>query len=182
MSESRRARRARQVADLLRAEYFGIHEIVMEFISRQSAIRAGSTRYFTGNVCPHGHIDERLVSDFSCVACNRIKTKKRLKEYPEIAKRRIKKHYTNFPHKLLARTANRRAAKDQRTPPWLDDIHRMEIESIYVYCKSMRDIGIKMAVDHIVPLRGKSVSGLHVPWNLQLLHEMDNSRKGNRYA
>ena len=47
----------------------------MEKISRETAIRLGLKRYFTGAPCIHGHICERLVKKFGggeCVECGRL--------------------------------------------------------------------------------------------------------------
>lgn len=68
----------------------------------------------------------------------------------------------------------------ERTPKWLNKGHLFEIESAYKYCSSLREIGLDYHVDHIVPLRGKTVSGLHVPWNLQVIPAKQNLSKGNR--
>jgi hypothetical protein len=79
------------------------------------------------------------------------------------------------------KTRYRKAKKLQRTPSWLNSGHWFEMESIYKYCAALRSIGFDYEVDHIVPLQGKNVSGLHVPWNLQLLTASENASKGNRF-
>jgi len=77
-------------------------------------------------------------------------------------------------------TAKRRYARLKRTPFWLNAGQDFEMECIYKYCASLRSIGLDYEVDHIVPLQGKTVSGFHVPWNLQVITGAENSAKGNR--
>jgi hypothetical protein len=83
--------------------------------------------------------------------------------------------------KVRADVVKRRVSKIQRTPPWLDIVQNAEIEFTYKYCAALRSIGLNYHVDHIVPLQGKTVSGLHVPWNLQVIPANENIRKANRF-
>lgn len=85
------------------------------------------------------------------------------------------------PHIFSARSNKRRCAKLQRTPKWLNKNHFNEIKEIYKKAKELQKLdGIKRHVDHIVPLQGKTVCGLHVPWNLQVITKIENSKKSNK--
>lgn len=76
----------------------------------------------------------------------------------------------------------RKAAVLQRTPSWLTAEDRKEIRKFYTLAKEAEILtGDSYHVDHIVPLRGGNVSGLHVPWNLQVLPADINIKKGNSY-
>ncbi len=74
--------------------------------------------------------------------------------------------------KVRAYNAKRKAAKKQRTVGWTDDL---VIQMIYEDCPE------GYQVDHIIPLQGEKVSGLHVAWNLQYLTAEENLKKGNKY-
>lgn len=75
----------------------------------------------------------------------------------------------------------RQAAKMQRTPAWLteDDIWMMR-EAYKLARLRTKLFGFSWHVDHVLPLQGKVVSGLHVPSNLQVIPWLDNVRKHNR--
>lgn len=70
--------------------------------------------------------------------------------------------------------AMRRARKLQATPKWLTKEHLEQIKQIYKDCPKAYH------VDHIIPLKGENVSGLHVPWNLQCLPGIVNRVKYNK--
>lgn len=91
-----------------------------------------------------------------------------------------KQHHLNNPHLYRAQAMKRKAAKLLATPSWADEA---AIKAIYQdACRIERETGVPQHVDHIVPLLGKSVCGLHVPWNLRVIPAVENVRKGNRFS
>ena len=100
---------------------------------------------------------------------------------PEKARQSSKNWKQSNPNKVAESASRHRAAKDLRMPDWLTPADRLEFDTVYAYCAALRSAGLDYHVDHIVPLRGKSVSGLHVPWNLQVIPAVENMSKGNRF-
>jgi hypothetical protein len=78
----------------------------------------------------------------------------------------------------------RRARKKRlkvATPSWLTDQHWLEIEAIYNLARDCKLVsGQDYHVDHMVPIKGKNICGLHVPWNLQVLPADINQSKHNK--
>lgn len=86
-----------------------------------------------------------------------------------------KEYYNNH-------TAKRRAAKLQRTPTWLSKDDLWLIQQAYELAElRTRLFGTAWHVDHIIPLQGKLVSGLHVPTNLRVIPGIENCKKNNAY-
>lgn len=86
------------------------------------------------------------------------------------------KHLTN------ASASKRRAALLQRIPIWQTEFDELKIKCIYsVAAMLSRENNESWTVDHIIPLQGKIVSGLHVPSNLQLMRARENEAKRNKY-
>ena len=86
----------------------------------------------------------------------------------------------NNPAKVAADGLKRRRFVKNATPSWLTNKDWDKMNYIYSLAKEQSSIiGEKYHVDHITPIRGKNICGLHVPWNLQVLPSDLNLKKGN---
>lgn len=117
---------------------------------------------------------------------NRSVTRKASKTYyyknREVSIQRKLNWCKQNPEKAAASSANYRANKRQATPVWLTEDHRDQILRFYEHSKECRMLtGDEYHVDHIIPLAGENICGLHVPWNLQVLPSDINIAKSNKY-
>lgn len=98
--------------------------------------------------------------------------------YARRAADRTLRYRKRYPEKHNAAVARRNAAKLLASPSWAD---RELIKEFYHLARlRTKATGIPWHVDHVVPLRGEAVSGLHVEHNLQVIPAKLNQAKGNR--
>jgi hypothetical protein len=167
-------------------------------ISRKEAQAQGLRHYCTGKPCVHQHVALRRVNDRVCTECDKIvKTKLRATDANEQIKKIRRESYQKHKEasllskkiyraenkgKINALCAARKKAVKQRTPQWLTSFDRLKIRCMYqlaaMYTKENNE---PWHVDHVIPLQGKTVSGLHVPNNLQVICGLENIKKKNRY-
>lgn len=174
---------------------------------RNEAKLRGDAHYFTGKPCKYGHIDKRAVINGGCLSCGkekmakfrltidekkkaeidkkaRIRTAEWRSENPnhegiKISKKEYKKRN---PGKVRSDTVKRRTLKAKRTPSWMSKDDLWMIEQAYELAAIRTKIfGFSWHVDHVIPLTGKTVSGLHVPNNLQVIPWIDNVKKSNKF-
>ncbi len=172
------------------------------------ARRIGSKFYFTGKPCKHGNVDLRLASAgiCRCSDCrlmysrragehqkmNALQANANAKEWRKKNPERAALHKRNqnakiargeavrsegCPAKRLFRNAMRRESARRATPPWAD---KEAIREIYMEAGKRRAAGQDVHVDHVIPLQGKDVCGLHIAENLQIIPATENLRKHNR--
>jgi len=145
------------------------------------------TRYI-GAPCVHCGSQERYIKTDKCADCQNKRTRKWYagnKEAHKVLRDTWRAEHIDEVHRyndqwrrqnlgrMCAHIIAYNARKRKALPPWAD---RDAIQRIYEQCPPGHQ------VDHIIPLRGKTVSGLHVENNLQYLPGVENNKKGNRYA
>lgn len=172
------------------------------YIARQN----GEPRYMGGKPCVRGHMGLRATSSGVCIECRQLLAQKRYHEDMGKTRIRIKLRYAQNKEASRARrraayAANPDKEREQakyRSREWRkkNPGHRNALKRKYVADKGTRTPSwanlpaivdfykkcpVGFHVDHIYPLRGKRVSGLHVVGNLQYLPAIENMRKNNRY-
>lgn len=81
---------------------------------------------------------------------------------------------------LKSNAEKRKTALQDATPLWAD---RKAIKALYAEARRLSAVtGTKHEVDHIIPLQGQKVCGLHVPWNLRVITKAENVRKHSSFG
>ena len=116
---------------------------------------------------------------------HKIQHANRCKKYRETKKQAVyetgKKYRQSNKAKVLSWARKRQANKLNATPKWLTKQHFIDMECKYSVAEMLTLNGYEpYQVDHIIPLQGKTVCGLHVPWNLQIITATQNRKKGNK--
>jgi hypothetical protein len=101
---------------------------------------------------------------------------------PEINNTKCSNYKKANPGVIVAINKRRDLATLQRTPKWLSETELWMIKEVYILSALRTKLtGIRWNVDHIIPLQGVNVSGLHVLNNLRVIPATINSRKTNKH-
>jgi 5-methylcytosine-specific restriction endonuclease McrA len=91
------------------------------------------------------------------------------------------KHKTENVEAYKTLTNLRRRRFRDATPPWITKEQKQAIRRLYLAAMQLtKTTGERYVVDHIVPIHGEAVCGLHVPWNLRVITQEENLKKSNK--
>ena len=105
---------------------------------------------------------------------------KSFKKQTVLRKKASAKWDKTHPEKACAKSAKRHTAKLKRTPTWDPDAHLI-LAKYQLAAMLTKTSGKEHHVDHIIPLQGRKVSGLHVFSNLRVILGSDNAKKSNKF-
>lgn len=109
--------------------------------------------------------------------------KKRYLENKERETQKMRDYYDANKSDYYARNAIRRSMRISASPSWLTPEDKEAMASLYAQAQQLSASTEEVwHVDHVVPLQGKTVCGLHVPWNLQVITATENLAKNNRFV
>lgn len=100
---------------------------------------------------------------------------------PEKVRQNKREYHKNNPHVSRAKRALRRATLKNRTPLWFGEFDKFVMVEAAHLCELRKiSTGIDWQVDHMLPLQGKEVSGLHCGINIQVIPSFLNTSKSNK--
>jgi hypothetical protein len=106
-----------------------------------------------------------------------------VKANPKKVAAKTKRYRQAHPDQATAMAVASVARRAKRVPQWLTSDDRWLMREAYKLAKLRTQLfGFIWEVDHIIPLRGEFVSGLHVPTNLQVIPKTENRNKRNHYS
>ena len=131
------------------------------------------------------HSDWREAYEYrsQCKLCCNAASKVRHHENPIQQKARSRRYRLAHKDVICKNAAKRRAIKLKATPIWLTKDDHEYIAELYKIAQELTEqTGVPHEVDHIHPLKGKSVCGLHCPDNLQVIPRAENRSKSNKFT
>lgn len=131
--------------------------------------------------CKKAAEHKRRISNAEKRELNRLRSKAWREANKERSKKKVSDWQKLNRHRCAANGMKYLAAKRSATPSWLTKEMEGQIQEIYWLAQDLSKVSPdRYHVDHIVPIQGENICGLHVPWNLQVLPSDINISKGNR--